>query len=113
MTRNRRLACILLGLVAGCQTPAIPAWACEPASVDWASFMQTYDKDRNQTLDLNEFEGVREFSPYTWPAGFAGTGGRRRLFRALDQNRDGVLAEDERVGVYSYLTNPCAGWPWR
>ena len=112
MTCHRLLICVVLGLIGG-PVPFAPAWACEPASIDWASFMQSYDKNRNQTLDMSEFDGVREFSPYAWPADYAGADGHRRLFKALDQNRDGELSSDEQVGVYAYLPNPCAGWPWR
>ena len=90
------------------------AQACEPAAIDWEGFEQSYDLDHNQSIDLHEFQKVSNFAPYPWPEGqhYQGEKGKNALFKYLDQNKDGLLSDQELFEIYALLPNPCEGWPW-
>ncbi len=47
-------------------TLSTASFGCEPASMDWEGFYKTYDSNKNNTFELNEFLKVTDFAPYPW-----------------------------------------------
>lgn len=94
--------------------PAV-ALACEPAALDGQALMQTNDHNRDGALQRSELAAARfDGSGYD---GFEADPSRPDAFARLDKNGDGKLSgwgegADELGGLYRYLPNPCAGWPW-
>ncbi|MEG0487457.1 MAG: EF-hand domain-containing protein, partial [Acinetobacter sp.] len=43
------------------------SFACDPTSLDWEKFHQTYDLNKNKTFELKEFLKVKDFDPLPWP----------------------------------------------
>ncbi|MBJ8550832.1 EF-hand domain-containing protein [Acinetobacter bereziniae] len=93
-------------------TLSTASFGCEPASLDWEGFYKTYDSNKNNTFELNEFLKVTDFAPYPWPDDrqFQGKDKNTKLFKYLDENNDGKLTEDEFVKIYTLFPNPCANW---
>lgn len=104
---------IIYSLLLSCSTLSSFSYACEPASLDWEKFYKTYDLNKNNTFELNEFLKVKDFEPYPWPNDrrFQGKDKNIKLFKYLDENQDGKLTEDEFIKIYNLFPNPCANWP--
>ncbi|KAF1023255.1 MAG: hypothetical protein GAK29_02987 [Acinetobacter bereziniae] len=94
-------------------TLSTTSFGCEPASIEWDGFYETYDLNKNNTLELNEFLKVKDFAPYPWPDDrqFQGKDKNIKLFKYLDENQDAKLTQDEFFKIYNVLLNPCADWP--
>lgn len=86
--------------------------ACEPAAVDWQLLDQRYDRNHDGRYSRDEFARINDLPPFDWPREFAGPLGHQRLFKRLDRNKNGQIEEQEFFEIYSWLPNPCAGWPW-
>ena len=86
------------------------AWACEPASMDWSAFMHLNDANRDGLLQRSELVHP-DFSGQSYER-FEQDPATISAFADLDRNRDGHLSQEEWIGLYRYLPNPCAGWPW-
>ena len=88
------------------------SFACEPASLNWEKFHHTYDLNKNETFELKEFLTVRDFDPLPWinDNRFQGKDKNIKLFKFLDQNKDGKLTNEELGKIHSLLPNPCAKW---
>lgn len=91
------------------------SFACDPISLDWKKFHQTYDLNKNKTFELKEFLKVKDFDPLPWPDDqrFQGKDKNTKLFKYLDKNKDGKLTDEEVGDIHSLLPNPCADWPSR
>ena len=89
--------------------------ACEPASLNWEQFHKTYDLNKNKTFELKEILSVKDFDPLPWPDDkrFQAKDKNFKLFKYLDKNKDGKLADEELGEIHSLLPNPCANWPPR
>ncbi|ENV17291.1 EF-hand domain-containing protein [Acinetobacter guillouiae] len=104
---------IIYSLILSCSTLSSFSFACDPASLDWEKFHKTYDLNKNNTFELNEFLKVKDFEPYPWPDDrqFQGKDKNIKLFNYLDENQDEKLTDDEIIKIYNVLPNPCANWP--
>lgn len=93
---------------------ASAVFACEPAEIGWTALFKQYDMNNNKKFEWSEFKKIQNFLPYEWPDNpeFKGEDGRRKLFQLMDKNKDEKLDQTELYEVYTYLENPCAGWPW-
>ncbi|WP_227500519.1 hypothetical protein [Acinetobacter sp. P8-3-8] len=38
------------------------SFACDPTSLDWKKFHQTYDLNKNKTFELKEFSRIQKLS---------------------------------------------------
>ena len=93
----------------------LSAWACEPVSFDWQAFMQANDHNRDGALQRSELVGA-DFSGSNY-SHFEQDPAEKTIFARLDTNGDGKLSDlgegaNELGGLYFYLPDPCAGWPW-
>lgn len=104
---------IIYSLILSCSALSSFSFACDPASLDWEKFHKTYDLNKNNTFELNEFLKVKDFEPYPWPDDrqFQGKDKNIKLFNYLDENKDAKLSDEEVGAIHSLLPNPCANWP--
>lgn len=91
-------------------------FACEPAGLDWEKLYQDYDRNLDQMIDQHEWQNLVHLKgqSVTWERQVFKTDlKRRKIFKALDQNHNGLLDQQEMSNIYQYFTNPCKGWRYR
>ncbi|UUM27769.1 EF-hand domain-containing protein [Acinetobacter colistiniresistens] len=93
---------------------AIPlSHSCEPTALDWDKLYADYDLNHDQMIDQNEWKQLIHLKdqPVSWQKkAFAIDPNRMKIFKALDQDHNGLIDQQEINNIYGYFINPCLGW---
>lgn len=107
----RHIQQAILSLICGMVIPL--SHSCEPASLDWEKLYADYDLNRDQMIDLNEWKKLIHLKnqPVSWQKQVFSVDPKRiKIFKALDQNHNGLIDQQEITNIYQYFSNPCKGW---
>lgn len=89
------------------------SYSCEPAGLDWEKLYADYDLNRDQMIDQNEWTKLIELKdqPVSWQKQFFPLDRKRiKIFKALDQDHNGLIDQQEITNIYGYFINSCQGW---
>lgn len=87
-------------------------FANTPVAAEWDKFVQEYDTNQDQHIDLTEFKYVQDFAPYSWSNDLQGKNQHAKMFKKLDQNHDGYISTAEFQHVNEYVNNPFLSAIW-
>lgn len=107
----RAIQSALLSLIC-CMTIPV-CYGCEPAALNWEKLYADNDLNHDQAIDLNEWKKLVSLKdqPVSWQQQASATDPKRiKIFKALDQNHNRLLSQQELTNIYQYFSNPCDGW---